>query len=266
MPDCQYIFHEYISTSLKSQVIENQTNVLLISNLPLSLLSTHISIPNMKMIASIHNLKFNSKIKSDALQKLISEHICQNCNDYTTVLICIDLNKQSEKTRKLKSEKVKKYQASPKGKANNLAAVKNYQQTDKGKAKHIESVRKYQETDNGKAKHIESVKRYQKTEIGKAKHIESVKKYQSSDCEKFKTSNLEAVKKYQAHTKSQFPPAPLSKSLQHQIVSEFCKDTVPNMFQEAGCTVCGKLALLTELQKLSDLKLNLCQSGITQKE
>ena len=101
----------------------------------------------------------------------------QNCNDYTTVFICIDLNKQSEKTRKLKSEKVKKYQASPKGKANNLAALKNYQQTDKGKAKHIESVRKYQETDNGKAKHIESVKRYQKTEIGKAKHIESVKKY-----------------------------------------------------------------------------------------
>ena len=177
MPDYQYIFHEYISTSLKAQVIENQTNVLLISNLPLSLLSTHISIPNMKMIASIHNLKFNSKIKSDALQKLISEHICQNCNDYTTVFICIDLNKQSEKTRKLKSEKVKKYQASPKGKANNLAAVKNYQQTDKGKAKHIESVKKYQETVNGKAQHIESVRKYQETENGKAKHIESVKRY-----------------------------------------------------------------------------------------
>jgi len=41
------------------------------------------------------------------------------------------------------------------------------------------------------------------------------------------------------------------------------------MFQKAGCTVCRKLTLLTELQKLSYLKLNLnilCQSGITQKE
>jgi len=220
-PDYQYVFHQYVSKSLESQVLENQPDVLLISNLPLSLLSTHISIPNMKIIASLHNLKFNSKIKSDALQKLISEHICQSCNYYTTVFICIDLNEQSEKVRKLKSDKVKQYQASPKGRANNLAAVKNYQQTDKGKAKNIESVRKYQETNTGKAK-----------------HIESVKKYQSSNWKKFKTSNLEAVKSYQACTKSQFPPAPLAKSLQHQIISEFCKDTSPNVFQEAGCAVC----------------------------
>jgi len=53
------------------------------------------------------------------------------------------------------------------------------------------------------------------------------------------------------------------------VISEFCKNTAPIAFQEAGCIVCGRLTLLTELQKLSDLNLNLgilYQSGITQKE
>jgi len=98
--------------------------------------------------------------------------------------------------------------------------------------------------------------------------IESVKKYQSST-DKFKSSNLEAVKNYQARLKSQFPPSQLTKSLQNQIISEFCQDTSPSAFQEAGCAVCGRLTLLTELQKLSDLNFNLnilCQSGVTQKE
>ena len=189
-PDYQYIFYDYISTSLEPQVIEEQTDMLLISNLPLSLIVSYISIPNMKIIASVHNLKFNSKIKSDALQKLISEHICQSCDNYTTVFICINLNEQSEKARKLKSEKVKQYQTSPKGRANNLAAVKNYQQTEKGKAKHIESVKKYQKTDNGKAKHIEVVNNYQKTETGKTKHIECVKKIRKQRMEKLGILNL----------------------------------------------------------------------------
>jgi len=74
-----------------------------------------------------------------------------------------------------------------------------------------------------------------------------VKKYQSST-DNFKSSNLEAVKNYQARIKSQFPPPQLTKSLQNQIISEFCQDTSPTIFQEAGCAVCGRLTLLTELQ------------------
>ena len=124
-------------------MIQNQTNVLLISNLPLKLLASHISLPNMKMIASVHNLTFHSKIKADTLQKLISEHICQSCNDYTTVFICIDLNEQSEKTRKIKVEKVKQYQSlnSEKFKASNLEAVKQYQASSKGRANNLVAVK-----------------------------------------------------------------------------------------------------------------------------
>ena len=42
----------------------------------------------------------DSKIKSDTLQRLLSEHICQNCNNYTTIFKCIDLNEKLEKTKK----------------------------------------------------------------------------------------------------------------------------------------------------------------------
>ena len=237
--DYQYIFYKYVPTNTTLQVVQNRTDLLLISDLSLSLLVSHISMANMKLIASAHNLRFNSKIKLDTLQTLISEHICQSCDDYTTIFICIDLNEQSEQTRKLKTSKVKQYQAlnSEKYKSSNLNAVKQYQSSN--------------------AKSF------------KANNLEAVKKYQSSNSEKYKASNLEAVKNYQARSKLQFPPASLSESLQHQVISGFCKDTAPNVFQEAGCAVCGRLTPLTELQKLSDLNLDLSilyQTGITQKE
>ena len=211
----QYRFQEYILTSQEAQLIQNKTELLFILHLPLSILASHISIVNMKLIASTHKIKFSSKIKSEALQKLISDHICQSCDSYTTVFTCIDLNEQSEKAKKLKTEKVKQYQAL------------NYE--------------KY------KISHLESAKQYQTSLKGKANH-------------------LTAVKNHQLRIKSQFLPVPLSNSLQYQVISRFCKDTTPSTFQEAGCAVCGKLTLFTELQKLSDLKLDLqilCQIGVT---
>ena len=275
--DYQYIFYQYVPTNATSQVIQNRTDLLLISDLSLSLLVSHISIANMKLIANAHNLRFNSKIKLDALQKLISEHICQSCIDYTTIFICIDLNKQSKEASKLKTSRVKQYQASnsEKYKSSNLNAVKQYQSSNAKsvKANNLEAVKKYQSSNSEKykASNLEAVKQYQNTNIEefKASNLKAVKKYQSSNLEKIKASNLEAVKKYQVQIKSQFPPALLSESLQHQVISGFCKDTASNVFQEAGCTVCGRLTPLPELQKLSDLNLDLsilCQTGITQKE
>ena len=66
-----------------------------------------------------------------------------------------------------------------------------------------------------------------------------------------------------------FPPKPLSPFLQHRIATNFCKDTSPQAFEESGCAICGKLTLLTELQKLSKLELNLnvvTQQSVTQIE
>ena len=235
--NCQYTFHKYISIDSESEDIQNRSDLLLISDLSLSVLVSHLSISNMKKIASAHNLKFNSKIKSDTLQRLLSEHICQNCNNYTTIFKCIDLNEKSEQNKKLKTEKVKQYQTlnSEKYKTSNLYAVKQYQKLNAQKMQ---------------VNNLEAVKQYQATPKGKESH-------------------LAAVKNYQVRTQSQFPPTLLSSSLQCQVISAFCKDTAPNAFQEAGCTVCGRLTLLTELQKQSDLNLDLDilhQPGITQKE
>src|SRR6266700_3149648 len=57
--------------------------------------------------------------------------------------------------------------------------------------------------------------------------------------------------------------------LQYKILSNFCNDTSFKNFEESGCAVCGKLTLLTDLQNLSELELNLdvlIQQGVTQRE
>src|SRR6266567_3001340 len=118
---------------------------------------------------------------------------------------------------------------------------------------------------------LESVKEYQdkNLEMHKVSNLKSVKKYQTINSENFKLSNLESVKKYQKNIESKFPPSPLSLDLQHKIALNFCKDTALKIFEEAGCAVCGKLTLFTELQKLSELKLDLnvlIQQGVTQAE
>ena len=80
---------------------------------------------------------------------------------------------------------------------------------------------------------------------------------------------MKSVKKYQKKIETNFPPKPLTSLLQHKIASTFCKDTSPQAFEEIGCAVCGKLTLLTELQNLSDVELNLnvlIQQGVTQIE
>ena len=89
----------------------------------------------------------------------------------------------------------------------------------------------------------------------KALNLQAVKNYQAKNSEAFKSSHLESVKKCQKKSKTNFPPKPLSSLLQHKVASNFCKDTLPQAFE--GCAICGKLTLLTELQKLFELELNL---------
>jgi len=56
-----------------------------------------------------------------------------------------------------------------------------------------------------------------------------------------------------------------------QIISDFCHATAPKNFEEAGCCVCGKLTLHTELLKLDSLNLSMDilmagGSGFTRRE
>ena len=61
----------------------------------------------------------------------------------------------------------------------------------------------------------------------------------------------------------------LSKNLQHKIITGFGNDTSPAEFEESGCAICGKLTLIKDLWKKSELDLNieiLKQKGVSQRE
>jgi len=116
-----------------------------------------------------------------------------------------------------------------------------------------------------------AIKDYQakNSDIYNVTYLQAVKNHQAKNSETSKIFNLESVKKYQKKLETNFPPKPLSFFLQYKIASNFCKDTSPQAFEESGYTVCGKLTLLTELQILSELKLNLdvlTQQNVTQVE
>jgi hypothetical protein len=66
-----------------------------------------------------------------------------------------------------------------------------------------------------------------------------------------------------------FPPDPLSKKLSHTIITDFCKDTAPEMFVELGCAVCGRLTQRNKLTNLTDagVDLNILKAvGLTRVE
>jgi len=61
-------------------------------------------------------------------------------------------------------------------------------------------------------------------------------------------------KHYQSKKDEKFPPAPPSAKLCQNIVLDFCADTSPDMFEEAGCAVCGKLTPTCEMEELPEVE------------
>ena len=74
-------------------------------------------------------------------------------------------------------------------------------------------------------------------------------------------------KQYWSKKDVKFPPDPPSAELCQNIVSDFCADTSPDVFEEAGCAVCGKLTPICEMEQLSEVEnFNLLRvHGITRK-
>ena len=74
-------------------------------------------------------------------------------------------------------------------------------------------------------------------------------------------------KNYWSKKDVKFPPAPPSAKLCQNIVSDFCADTSPDVFEEAGCSVCGKLTPVCEMEELSEVEnINLLKvDGVTRK-
>ncbi|KAE9386537.1 hypothetical protein BT96DRAFT_839122, partial [Gymnopus androsaceus JB14] len=50
-----------------------------------------------------------------------------------------------------------------------------------------------------------------------------------------------------SNTDIPFPPPPLSQRRIDQVISGWCTDSSPHLFQEAGCGVCGQLTPVTQL-------------------
>jgi hypothetical protein len=77
----------------------------------------------------------------------------------------------------------------------------------------------------------------------------------------------QGTKHYWSKKDVKFPPAPPSAELCQNIVSDFCADTSPDVFEEAGCAVCGKLTPICEMEELSEVEnINLLKvDGVTRK-
>ncbi len=144
--DMKYLFYKYILESEKSQIFLESTDLIAISNIPLSVILPKVTVENLKLIANAHKLKTHSKMKSQEIQSIINSHSCDNCSIYICIFKCIKNENKSDKR-----------------KADLLKATKKYQSAspEKYKATHLESVKKHQ------AKN---------PEIYKAAHLKSVKK------------------------------------------------------------------------------------------
>ena len=64
-----------------------------------------------------------------------------------------------------------------------------------------------------------------------------------------------------------FPSSPPSAELCQNIVSDFCADTSPDVFEETGCAVCGKLTPICTMEELSEVEnVSLLKAdGVTRK-
>jgi hypothetical protein len=54
-----------------------------------------------------------------------------------------------------------------------------------------------------------------------------------------------------------FPPLPPSPELVETVIGNWCKDTLPQNFEESGCAVCGQLTPIIKLGKLSNTECDL---------
>ena len=95
--------------------------------------------------------------------------------------------------------------------------------------------------------------------IFRAHDIESVKKakkaaargYQAKRQRGIETRNtMSSLESSHSSTTSVFPPLPPSPELVETIVRNFCEDTAPLRFEEAGCAVCGRLCPFSDLKIL----------------
>src|SRR6202142_4046535 len=114
------------------------------------------------------------------------------------------------------------------------------------------------------ASNAERQKTWYEKNIEKRAEYEKHRYPTSGYCE----SNKNSSKKYYWSKKDvEFPPLPPSTKLCQNIVADFCADTSPGVFEEAGCAVCGKLTPICKMEELAEVEnINLLKAdGVTRK-
>jgi hypothetical protein len=109
---------------------------------------------------------------------------------------------------------------------------------------------------------------YQKTWYEKNKEkLSEYNKHHHATSEYQESHKNSSQKYYWSKKDIKFPPDPPSAELCQKIVLDFCADTSPEVFEEAGCAVCGKLTPICEMEELSEVEnVNLLRvDGVTRK-
>ena len=99
-------FHIYVADSMKLAVLNNNSNMYE-CNIPLNILISRLKLSELKLIASAHQVKHNSKVKINELQNLILEHKCQSCIFHTSIF---EFKNQIQKKKVADLKANKKYQ------------------------------------------------------------------------------------------------------------------------------------------------------------
>jgi hypothetical protein len=172
----KYIFYTYLLEAEK--FLLESTDLIAISNIPLNIILPKLTVENLKLIAKSHKLKTQSKMKSQELQSIINEHMCENCESYVYIFQCIKNENKSDKHKVDLLKATKKYQ------------TKN---SELYKATHLKSVKKYQtkNPDLYKATHLKSVIKNQtkNPDLYKATHLKSVIKNQTKNPDLYKATS-----------------------------------------------------------------------------
>ena len=103
--------------------------------------------------------------------------------------------------------------------------------------------------------HVVSNAEYQQTWYQKNKEKCAEYDKQRTSKSEYQESHKKSSQKYHQSKKDvKFPPAPPPTELCQKIVSDFCTDTSPHVFEEAGCAVCGKLTPICDMEELSEVE------------
>ena len=58
-----------------------------------------MTVENLKLVANSHKLRIQSKMKSQELQSIINEHMCENCESYVYIFQWIKKENKSDKRK-----------------------------------------------------------------------------------------------------------------------------------------------------------------------